>query len=130
MLSGIVFFPSDDLALQAVDLWRPIPRAPAARIPGRTCPPACSGRAIPRYRRNARAALLVEQNLRSEDDEEVEAWTRRLHERQALEDESWFGLRAADRERFREFRHVLPVTVIDTVRRNGFPKFGTDLPFH
>lgn len=74
----------------------------------------------------AKAALFVEQNLSSEDDPEVEAWTRRLEEQGAFDEQSWFGFRQADRDRFREFRHALPTTVVDTVRRHGFPKFGTD----
>lgn len=83
----------------------------------------------PRYTEipeKARAALLIEQNLTSEDDPEVDAWTERLTQQGALAEESWFGLREADRERFREFRHMLPVMVVDAVRRNGFPKTGTD----
>lgn len=133
VLSGVVFFPSDDLALQAVDVWRPTRELRLLEFLDENALRLLRPR-YPEIPANARAALLVEQNLRSEDDEEVEAWTRRLEERQALADESWFGFRAADRERFREFRHILPVTVIDIVRRNGFPKFGTDyavpLPHH
>jgi FAD/FMN-containing dehydrogenase len=125
MLSGVVFFPAEDLALAAVKAWRPVQELrllefldyPALEL------------LRPRYAEippQARGALLVEQNLTSEDDPEVDAWTERLAEQGALVEESWFGLREADRERFREFRHTLPVVVVDTVRRNGFPKTGTD----
>ncbi|MGH9693895.1 MAG: FAD-binding oxidoreductase [Bryobacteraceae bacterium] len=125
MLSGVVFFPAEDLALAAVKAWRPVQELrllefldyPALEL------------LRPRYAEippQARGALLVEQNLTSEDDPEVDAWTERLAEQGALGEESWFGLREADRERFREFRHTLPVMVVDTVRRNGFPKTGTD----
>jgi FAD/FMN-containing dehydrogenase len=69
---------------------------------------------------------LIEQNLSSEDDEEVDRWTDRLGEQGALEEESWFGFMASDRERFRKLRHALPTMVVDQVRRNGYPKFGTD----
>jgi FAD/FMN-containing dehydrogenase len=125
ILSGVVFFPSDEDALRAVDAWRPIPelrflefmdehslailRARCAEIPT-----------------SARAALLIEQNLASEDDAEVELWADRLDEQHAFQDESWFGFRTADREGFREFRHALPVMVLDIVRSNGFPKSVTD----
>lgn len=130
ILSGIVFFRSDGDAFAAVDSWRDIPelrqiefmdehslrllRASYSDIPA-----------------GARAALFVEQNLRSEDDPEVDAWTGRLAAQAAFEDESWFGFTAADRERFRELRHTLAVTVTDTARRNGYPKFATDfaVPF-
>lgn len=131
LLSGVVFFPSDDDALGAVDGWRSIPELRLLEF--------MDEHALTMLRRRyadvpmtARAALLIEQNLGSEDDEEVELWTQRLAKANAFEDDSWFGFTAADRERFREFRHTLPMMVLEVVRRNGFPKFGTDLavPLH
>src|SRR5581483_8740287 len=125
VLSGIVFFPSDDEALLALYLWRPIPELRLLEFVDE------HGLALlrpqyPEIPSKARAALLIEQNLASEEDEQVELWTERLAAQNALEEESWFGFRAADHERFREFRHTLPALVVETVRRNGFPKFGTD----
>lgn len=131
MLSGVVFFPSDESALDAVDNWRTVPElrfleyldAPALELLRPLYPD------IPK---TAQAALLVEQNLSSEDDSEVDAWVERLSCQQALDDESWFGFKAPDRERFRQLRHVLPSMIVDRVRRNGYPKFGTDfaVPIH
>jgi FAD/FMN-containing dehydrogenase len=125
ILSGVVFFPSPDRALSAVENWSGIPELRFLEF--------MDGQSLrllrPRYPEipaGAQAALLIEQNLVSEDDEEVDLWTTRLAEAGALEDESWFGFTAADRERFREFRHALPTIVVDLARRNGFPKFGTD----
>lgn len=130
ILSGIVFFPSDDAAFAAVDAWRPIPELRQIEFLDehslRLLRPTYSD--IPSA---AGAALFVEQNLQSDDDPEVDAWTNRLAKQGAFEDESWFGFTAADRERFREFRHTLAVMVTDTARRNGYPKFATDfaVPF-
>jgi FAD/FMN-containing dehydrogenase len=76
--------------------------------------------------REASAALMIEQNLASEQDPEVDSWIERLEQQQALQEASWFGFGQADQERFREFRHTLAVTATDTARRNGFPKFSTD----
>jgi FAD/FMN-containing dehydrogenase len=125
ILSGVVFFASDDDALSAVEAWR--------AVPGLRLLEFMDEHALnllrPRYSDvpfHARAALLIEQNLESEEDEEVDAWTRRLRDQRAFEDDSWFGFQAADRERFREFRHTLAVTVIDFVRRHGLAKAGTD----
>ncbi len=126
VLSGVVFFPSDDEALGAVDAWRPIAELRLLEFMDEHALEMLR----PRYGEippSARAALLIEQNLDSEEDDEVDLWTERLRKQNALEDESWFGFTAVDRERFRELRHTLPVMVIDIVRRNGFPKFGTDL---
>ena len=49
----------------------------------------------------------------------------RIEVSRALPD-SWFALSAADRERFRRFRHALPELVNDTVRRAGALKMNTD----
>jgi len=125
VLSGVVFFASDELAMGAVKAWRPINELRLLEFMDSMALTLLRSK-YPDIPAHARAALFVEQNLISEDDPELEAWTRRLREREALEEESWFGFSAADRDRFREFRHTLPVTVVDTVRRHGFPKFGTD----
>jgi FAD/FMN-containing dehydrogenase len=125
VLSGVIFFTQDALAMAAVKAWRPIEELRLLEFMDSRALSLLRSR-YPDIPLQAKAALLVEQNLPSEDDGEVEAWTRRLAERGALEDESWFGFSVADRERFREFRHALPVMVVDTVRRHGFPKFGTD----
>jgi FAD/FMN-containing dehydrogenase len=131
ILSGVVFFSSEEHVLDAVDAWRAIPRLRLLE--------SMDGRALdllrPRYPdvpANAEAALLIEQDLHSEEDEEVDRWTERLHEQSALEEQSWFGFSAADRERFRAFRHALPVMIVDKARRGNTPKFGTDfaVPLH
>jgi FAD/FMN-containing dehydrogenase len=44
----------------------------------------------------------------------------------ALEDDSWFATSAADRERFRRFRHALGERSNDRIRYGGFMKLGTD----
>ena len=125
ILSGVVFFPNENDAMSAVDAWRPISELRFLEFMDEQSLAILRARytEIPR---NARAALLIEQNLLSEDDNEVELWAERLHDQHAFEHESWFGFRSADRERFREFRHALPVMVLEIVRSNGYPKSVTD----
>jgi FAD/FMN-containing dehydrogenase len=125
ILSGVVFFPSDESALDAADAWRPISELRLLEYIDergldllRPLYPELPG--------DARAALLIEQNLRSEQDDEIDHWTERLEDQGALEEESWFGFAPAERERFRKLRHALPTMIVDQARRNGFPKFGTD----
>lgn len=124
VLGGVIFFPGDDLALDAVDHWRAAsPRmleyfdAPSlALLRGRFAE-------IPAA---ARAAILFEQELASAaDDDIIETWLARIEASHAL-GESWLAETPADRERFRRFRHALPELVNDTVRRNGTLKMGTD----
>lgn len=125
ILSGVVFFESDESVFPAVEDWRNLPElrllefmdANALRLLRATYAD------IPIA---AKAALLVEQNLSSEDDEEIDRWAERLAEQHALADDSWFGLSAADRERFRAFRHALPVALTELARRRGHPNLGTD----
>ena len=86
----------------------------------------CCARGIPRSRAAAGAAILIEQELSGEDDPEVDRWLERIEGPARLEEGSWFALSAADRERFRQFRHALPELVNDTVRRSGALKMNTD----
>lgn len=125
VLSGVVFFPTDELAMAAVKTWRPVNELRLLEFMDVKALSLLRPK-YPDIPTQAKAALFIEQNLASTEDSEIDAWTTRLHEQGAFEDESWFGFSAADRDRFREFRHTLPVTVVDTVRRQGFPKFGTD----
>lgn len=131
ILSGVVFFEDDDLALNAVDEWRGLPElrlleymdAPALHL---------LRAAYPEIPEGANAALLVEQNVLGKPDTAVDLWADLLLQQEALADDSWFGFSAADRERFRQFRHTLPSIVVERVRRNGYPKYGTDfaVPIH
>lgn len=126
ILSGVVFFPHDELAMASIDAWREIPELRQLEFMDG---PALDllRPAYPELPSTAHAALLVEQNLTGEDDPEIDAWADRLTAQQALADESWFGFRPADRERFRQFRHTLPTICVERARRNRSPKFGSDL---
>jgi FAD/FMN-containing dehydrogenase len=123
-LAGVIFFGDDGVALRAVEAWLGVARmnmleyldsgsldllrARHTEIPG-----------------EARAALLIEQEMEEENSDEIGQWSLRLEDAPALE-QSWFALSAADRERFRRFRHALPESVNGIVRRNGFLKLGSD----
>jgi FAD/FMN-containing dehydrogenase len=115
LLTAVVFFESDESALDAVDSWRDIPGLRMLEYLDAPSLGMLSGRGVPD---NAKAALLIEQEGDEPDD--------RLEHPGALLDSSWFGAGPTDRERFRVFRHALPEMVNDTVRRNGCLKMGTD----
>lgn len=113
LLSGVVFFESDDEALDAVDAWRDTPKLNMLEYLDANS----LGLLRPAYAdipSNARAAVLIE----AEGDD--------FPESPGMLDGSWFGISRADRERFRRFRHALPETVNRTVRDRGFMKMGTD----
>lgn len=113
LLSGVIFFPSDAAALDAVDAWR--------ALPGLRMLEYCDRAALHLIGIAHEAALLIE----SEDDD-VEGWQARLERSGALIADSWIAASDNDRERFRKLRHSLPETVHARVRRNGFMKVGSD----
>jgi FAD/FMN-containing dehydrogenase len=127
LLSGVVFFDNDDAALDAVDAWRPVEGLRMIEyFDGASL-------ALLRTRFNeipaeAGAAVLIEHEVAGAQElsGETDAWLDRLDAAHALIEESWFAQNAADRERFRKFRHAVPEMVNDTVRRNGCLKMGSD----
>jgi FAD/FMN-containing dehydrogenase len=124
VLAGVVFFADDDAALDATDQWR----STGARMLEYFDRPSLGllGTRFPEIPAGAQAAILFDQALESEEDPEVDHWLDRIQAAGAFEEESWFALSAADRERFRKFRHALPEIVNDTVRRSGAMKMNTD----
>ena len=125
VLGGVIFFPNDDLALDAVDNWRA--SASPRMLEYLDAPSLALLRdRFPEIPAAARAAILFEQELSSlTDTETIENWLARIEASHALE-ESWLAETPGDRERFRRLRHALPELVNDTVRRNGTLKMGTD----
>ncbi len=104
---GVVFFPSEDAALDAVDRWRPVPGLRMLEYLDRGSLEIMN---VPQA-----AAVMVEQE--GEIDLDMTG---------ALEDVSWFGTSPSDRERFRRFRHGLAEGVNERIHRGGFMKLGTD----
>jgi FAD/FMN-containing dehydrogenase len=125
LMGGVVFFADDERAMDAVEAWRPVEGlrmleyldAPSLELLRPKYPEVPAA---------ARAALLIEQELSGEDDPAVDAWLERIDQAGAFAEESWFALSAADRERFRKFRHALPELVNETVRRSGALKMNSD----
>ena len=116
LLTGVIFFPSDAAALDAVDQWRP--------VPGLRMMEYCDRGALHLIGIPHEAALLIEQELTH--DEDLDRWQQRLEDAGALMKDSWIAASDNDRERFRKLRHSLPETVHIRVRRNGFMKVGSD----
>lgn len=120
LLSGVIFFSSDDDALDAVARWRNVPELRMLEYADRASLDLIRSR-YPEIPRAAQAVLLIEA-----EGEDLDAWEARLEEGHALIEASWFGLEAKDRERFRAFRHAFPEAVVETNRKRGFMNMGTD----
>jgi FAD/FMN-containing dehydrogenase len=106
-IGGVVFFRSEQDAMDAVDLWRP--------TPGLNMIEYIDQASLQMMEVPHKAALMIE----IEGDADIDMSN-------ALEADSWFAMSATDRERFRVFRHTLAEKANDRVRRTGFVKFGTD----
>ena len=125
VLAGVVFFASDETAIDAVEHWRATATPRMLEYMDRPSLALLRARS-PEIPEGAEAAILFDQELSSEDDPEVDYWFERLDAAGALLEASWFATTARDRERFRRFRHSLPELVNDTVRRSGALKMNTD----
>lgn len=115
LFTGVVFFESDEEALEAVDRWRPTPGLRMLEYLDAGSLDLLRPR-FPEIPAAARACVLVER-----EDEDGE-W---MGDAVGM-DESWFATSSADRERFRRFRHALPESVNDLVRRHNLTKMGSD----
>jgi FAD/FMN-containing dehydrogenase len=115
LLTGVVFFESDEEALVAVDRWRPAASVRMLEYLDSGSLELLRGR-FPEIPAEAHACVLIER-----EGEDLE-WLGDLAEL----DTGWFVTNAADRERFRRFRHALPEAVNDLVRRRNLTKMGSD----
>jgi FAD/FMN-containing dehydrogenase len=123
ILAGVIFFPTDRDALNAVEAWRSVPQLRMLEYFD------AGSLGLLRQKHDdiperARAALLIEQQIL--DEAEIDAWEARLDAASAMAEQSWFASSDRERERFRRFRHSLPEAVNNTVRQRGLMKMGSD----
>lgn len=123
LLNGIVFFASDEAAVDAVEAWRGVPGLRMLEYADTASLKLIRDK-YDDLPTDAAACVIVEQAI--DDDSALDAWVERLTQQQALAEQSWFGSTDADRERFRLFRHSLAEHVIALVRQMGFSKLGSD----
>jgi FAD/FMN-containing dehydrogenase len=120
LLTGVVFFPSERHALEAVDGWRTVPKLRMLEFFDRGSLDLLSER-FPEIPYTAHAAILIEQ-----EEAEIDPWIERVESTGGDAEASWFAQSGADRERFRRFRHALPELVNERMRRQGLMKLGSD----
>jgi FAD/FMN-containing dehydrogenase len=123
ILAGVVFFRSEDEALDALDAWRSVAGLRMLEYIDFDALNLIRAR-YPEIPAVARGALIIEQADGGEP--ELYAWTDRMLQQYALEEVSWFGSTNADRERFRAFRHALPETVLASVQRHNLMSLISD----
>ena len=119
LLTGVLFFETEEAAWDAVAVWRRTPRLRMLEYLD-----TGSLQLMETQPGGAQAALIIEQELRTPEDEEL--WVNRMETPGLLEPHSWIASGETDREKFRKFRHGVPEKVNATVQRNGFQKLGSD----
>jgi FAD/FMN-containing dehydrogenase len=119
-LAGVVFFPNDGGALDAVDVWRVKAQVRMLEYFDKRSLDMLRAR-FPEIPAGSGAAILFE-----EENADIDCWHERLISAGALIEDSWFATTPGDREKFRKFRHALPELVNAVVRQNGFMKLGSD----
>jgi len=73
-------------------------------------------------------AIFFEQETTSENEDEMLGyWNDLLEKHSADLDRSWFTTNEQDREKMREFRHALPVSVNERIAKYKQRKVGTDM---
>ena len=119
LLTGVLFFETEEHAWHAVDSWRSTQGLRMLEYLD-----LGSLQLMETQPGGAQAALIIEQELRTGQDEEL--WVERMETPGLLEPHSWIASGETDREKFRKFRHGVPEKVNSTVQRNGFQKLGSD----
>ena len=76
----------------------------------------------------AKAAIWIEQEYSSNNlDILLDKWYNLISEYTTLSDSTWMAMSESEKRAFSEFRHLLPLTVVDILSRNNMRKFGTDI---
>ena len=77
---------------------------------------------------NALAAIWIEQeNIPENEELLLNKWYDLIKYHTSLADDTWMAMTEKEHREFREFRHLLPLTVIEILAKNDKKKFGTDI---
>jgi D-lactate dehydrogenase (cytochrome) len=81
----------------------------------------------PQIPANVQGAIWFEQEYISENEEKIlENWFKIINEYTSLTDDTWIALNPKEHERFRDFRHSLPLKIVEINEENKQNKIGTD----
>ncbi len=77
---------------------------------------------------NALSAIWIEQEHTSTNlDLLLKLWYDLISDYSSLADSTWMAMNESEHMEFREFRHLLPLTVNEILSRDNMRKFGTDI---
>ncbi len=76
----------------------------------------------------ANAAIFFEQEVaKNNRDAAIDVWLKLIKKHNASLDDTWVAMTEAQADKFTEFRHSIPETINDIVKRSGFQKLSTDI---
>jgi D-lactate dehydrogenase (cytochrome) len=148
LLSGIVFFASEERLLEFVSEVRKLSLATRAdnegvAVMGGAADIEIDARALEYFDveslkflrqkyeaipQNAVGAIFFEQEIQSSSEELLTSrWLSVLETHEALADQSWFAVNEQDQAKLREFRHQLPVLMNEWFARHRQRKVSTDM---
>ena len=77
---------------------------------------------------HAASAIWIEQEYEKEyEDNILTAWMDLINKYTKFADETWTAMNSKEHEKFRDFRHQLPLKIVEINRKNNQQKFGTDI---
>ena len=77
---------------------------------------------------DAVSAIFFEQELTGQNEEPAtDAWLKLISKHNASADNTWVAMTEDEAEKFNKFRHSIPESVNEIVKRNGFRKLSTDI---
>jgi len=135
LLSCVVFFPSEDDALDFVSEARELSK-------NNTEKNQFDARALeyfdnfslrfleadyPNIPQNAKAAVWFEQELPENEDELISLWMELISKYNGMEEESWLAIDKKEQEKLKDFRHSIAVKVNEFIAKHGVKKVGTDV---
>lgn len=78
--------------------------------------------------KNVKAAIFFEQEAgHSGDGDLLKKWLGIISRHNASMDDTWVAMNESEQERFTSFRHYIPESINDIVRKNGYQKLSTDI---
>jgi D-lactate dehydrogenase (cytochrome) len=78
--------------------------------------------------KESRTAIFFEQELTKENEEKTtDAWLKLISKHNASSGDTWVAMTGEEIEDFNRFRHSIPESVNEIVKRKGFRKFSADI---
>lgn len=78
--------------------------------------------------KDAVSAIFFEQELTGQNEEKsANAWLKLISKHNASADNTWVAMTEDGAEKFNKFRHSIPESVNEIVKRNGFRKLSADI---